>query len=251
MRPDDRPIFTWNLMPVPRELIPGLGASGQQCASTPHARSTPTSGRGRRPPACHAAVVRVPCAWANPGSLRNRLDRTPGGREMAKALVITEKPSVARDIADALGGFREEDGYFESDDLRRHLRGRPSLRAARARGDRRQVQALDARRAADPARAVRLQGQEGPDRSRSARSSSCSQRDDVDSIVNACDAGREGELIFREIVEYLGAQQPIRRLWLQSMTDDAIRDGFQRLRPRRGARRASPTPPRAARSRTG
>src|SRR5262249_60226956 len=56
-------------------------------------------------------------------------------------------------------------------------------------------------------------------------------RADVDEIVNACDAGREGELIFQEIAEQLDARKPIRRLWLQSMTEDAIRDGFQRLRP--------------------
>jgi DNA topoisomerase-3 len=56
-------------------------------------------------------------------------------------------------------------------------------------------------------------------------------RDDVDRIVNACDAGREGELIFREIVDNLGSNKPIQRLWLQSMTDAAIRAGFSQLRP--------------------
>jgi DNA topoisomerase-3 len=49
--------------------------------------------------------------------------------------------------------------------------------------------------------------------------------------VNACDAGREGELIFREIVEHLACEKPIRRLWLQSMTDRAVREGFEQLRP--------------------
>ena len=57
------------------------------------------------------------------------------------------------------------------------------------------------------------------------------ERDDVDRVVNACDAGREGELIFREIVEFLGNEKPIERLWLQSMTPEAIRGGFQSLRP--------------------
>jgi DNA topoisomerase-3 len=56
-------------------------------------------------------------------------------------------------------------------------------------------------------------------------------RKDVDRLVNACDAGREGELIFREIVKYLGSDKPIQRLWLQSMTASAIRDGFSALRP--------------------
>jgi DNA topoisomerase-3 len=57
------------------------------------------------------------------------------------------------------------------------------------------------------------------------------ERDDVDELINACDAGREGELIFREIVDHLGSDKPIRRLWLQSMTDSAIRSGFESLRP--------------------
>ncbi len=49
-------------------------------------------------------------------------------------------------------------------------------------------------------------------------------------LVNACDAGREGELIFRNIVRYAKAKQPVKRLWLQSMTPAAIREGFQTLR---------------------
>jgi DNA topoisomerase-3 len=56
------------------------------------------------------------------------------------------------------------------------------------------------------------------------------KRADVDSLINACDAGREGELIFRYIVQYSKAKKPIRRLWLQSMTPAAIREGFEHLR---------------------
>src|SRR5205807_41433 len=52
----------------------------------------------------------------------------------------------------------------------------------------------------------------------------------VSEIINACDAGREGELIFRYIIQYAGTKKPIKRLWLQSMTSEAIRDGFARLR---------------------
>src|SRR5262249_24013951 len=74
--------------------------------------------QGRAIRACRwHAVVRIPL----PGLIRGVSDSgrssAPGGREMAKALVITEKPSVARDIADALGGFREEEGYSERDDM--------------------------------------------------------------------------------------------------------------------------------------
>src|SRR5437763_14123004 len=52
----------------------------------------------------------------------------------------------------------------------------------------------------------------------------------VSEIINACDAGREGELIFRYIAQYAGTKKPIKRLWLQSMTPEAIREGFARLR---------------------
>ncbi len=56
------------------------------------------------------------------------------------------------------------------------------------------------------------------------------KRKDVDRIINACDAGREGELIFRYIVQYAGVKKPIKRLWLRSMTQDAIREAFANLR---------------------
>ena len=59
------------------------------------------------------------------------------------------------------------------------------------------------------------------------------RRKDITALVNACDAGREGELIFRYLVQHSGTTKPIERLWLQSMTAQAIREGFQRLRPDR------------------
>ena len=55
-------------------------------------------------------------------------------------------------------------------------------------------------------------------------------RDDVDCIVNACDAGREGELIFRNIYNYAGCTKPVKRLWISSMESDAIRSGFRNLK---------------------
>ena len=51
------------------------------------------------------------------------------------------------------------------------------------------------------------------------------------SVVNACDAGREGELIFRSLVQFAGRCPPVQRLWISSLTDDAIRKGFAALRP--------------------
>ena len=54
---------------------------------------------------------------------------------------------------------------------------------------------------------------------------------DVTEVVNACDAGREGELIFRGVYELAGCQKPMKRLWISSMEDSAIREGFANLRP--------------------
>jgi DNA topoisomerase-3 len=56
------------------------------------------------------------------------------------------------------------------------------------------------------------------------------RRKDVSDLINACDAGREGELIFKNIIKYGKINKPVRRLWLQSMTRDAIREGFEHLR---------------------
>lgn len=56
------------------------------------------------------------------------------------------------------------------------------------------------------------------------------KRDDVKTIINACDAGREGELIFRLVYQYCGCGKPVERLWISSMEDAAIRDGFEKLR---------------------
>jgi DNA topoisomerase-3 len=56
-------------------------------------------------------------------------------------------------------------------------------------------------------------------------------RDDVDVAVNACDAGREGELVFRIVYHLAGCRKPVKRLWISSMEEDAIREGFQNLKP--------------------
>ncbi|HVP30098.1 MAG TPA: DNA topoisomerase III [Myxococcota bacterium] len=148
---------------------------------------------------------------------------------MAKALVITEKPSVARDIAAALRGFEEHDGYFES----------PDLVVSFAVGHLYELlepEELDPkykRWLLDDLPILPAEFKLKPKSGQAERIrvlKRLAQRPDVDRIVNACDAGREGELIFREILKNLGVQKPVRRLWLQSMTDQAIRDGFAHLR---------------------
>jgi DNA topoisomerase III len=141
----------------------------------------------------------------------------------SKELVITEKPSVASDLAKALGGFTKRGDHYESDT---HL-------IAAAAGHlldsvRPKTWALkdlpllpeEVQKKPKPRQAERLAGLVA-----------LLGRDDVGGVINACDAGREGELIFWEIMGHAGCQKPVRRLWLQSMTTAAIRRAFQELRP--------------------
>ncbi|MFQ3577578.1 MAG: DNA topoisomerase III [Verrucomicrobiia bacterium] len=149
---------------------------------------------------------------------------------MGKELVIAEKPSVAADLAKALGGFKRVDDYFESDDriicsaighivelcLPGELdkkRGKWSMANLPIIPDAFDLKPVEKTKA------------------RLNLLKRLMKRPDVDALVNACDAGREGELIFRYLVRYLGVKKPVRRLWLQSMTTAAIREAFARLRP--------------------
>jgi DNA topoisomerase-3 len=151
------------------------------------------------------------------------------GSGAGKALVITEKPSVARDIAAALGGFTEHDGYSESGRLVvtfavGHLFELLEPEEVDPKYKRWLLDDLPI--LPDEFRLKPKSGQ--AERIRTLKK--LLAREDVTEVVNACDAGREGELIFREILKHFGTRKPVRRLWLQSMTDDAIRDGFARLR---------------------
>jgi DNA topoisomerase III len=157
---------------------------------------------------------------------------------MSKSLVIAEKPSVAQDIVRALtpvaGKFEKHPEYFESDhyivtsavghlveikapeefDVKRGKWSFAHLPVIPPHFDLAPIDKAKTRLNA----VVKLV-----------------KRKDVTELINACDAGREGELIFRLIVQYAGiekkgAAKTVRRLWLQSMTPQAIREGFERLR---------------------
>ena len=151
---------------------------------------------------------------------------------MAKSLVITEKPSVARDIADALGGFQEHDGWFENDAhvvtfAVGHLFELLPPEEIDPKYKRWTLDVLPIL-----PKEFKYKAKKGQtDRIRTIKK--LLARPDVNEVINACDAGREGELIFREIVEDLESTKPIKRLWLQSMTEGAIRAGFHALRPGR------------------
>jgi DNA topoisomerase-3 len=148
---------------------------------------------------------------------------------MGKTLIIAEKPSVATDISKALGSFVKTEDHYESDryvlssavghllelcppegfEVKRGKWSFAHLPVIPPHFDLRPIERSESRLK----QLVRL-----------------IKRKDVDQLINACDAGREGELIFRYIVQHAHAKQPIRRLWLQSMTPAAICEGFNRLR---------------------
>ena len=152
---------------------------------------------------------------------------------MTKSLIIAEKPSVAQDIVRALtpesGKFEKHAEYFENEqyvvtsavghlveiaapeeyDVKRGKWSFAHLPVVPPHFDLAPIDKTKTRLNA----VVKLL-----------------KRKDVSNVVNACDAGREGELIFRLIQQYAKAKQPVKRLWLQSMTPQAIRDGFSQLR---------------------
>ncbi|MCK6427204.1 MAG: DNA topoisomerase III [Burkholderiaceae bacterium] len=156
---------------------------------------------------------------------------------MSKSLVIAEKPSVAQDIVRALtplaGKFEKHADHFENEryivtSAVGHL---VEIRAPEAYDVKRGKWSFAHLPVVPPHFEL-----EPIDKGKARLSAVVRQikRKDVGEIINACDAGREGELIFRLIEQYaLGAKsgsKPIKRLWLQSMTPQAIRDGFERLR---------------------
>lgn len=145
-------------------------------------------------------------------------------------LIIAEKPSVAKSIASALGASSRADGYYEGNSLIvswcvGHLVS--PMDAAGYDERLKKWRYDDLPILPEPFRYVLIPGKED------AYQNLCSlmNRADVDSIVNACDAGREGELIFRLIYGMTGCSKPVERLWISSMEDSAIREGFRDLRP--------------------
>src|SRR5919197_327021 len=153
---------------------------------------------------------------------------------MAKTLVIAEKPSVGRDLTRVLpGAFAKHEGYLESDShivtwAVGHL-------VQLAEPDEYDPKYKKWRMADLPIVPDEFRLVVRDERSKKQMSVITSQlkRDDVDEVVNACDAGREGELIFAWTYQKAKAKKPVERLWLSSMTTAAIREAFANLRPRR------------------
>lgn len=149
---------------------------------------------------------------------------------MGKALIITEKPSVAQDIIKALGGFTEKNkgDYFESDEYVCTFAVGHILTLFAPEDISPEYKRW---RLADlPIIPEKFQMKPLPTQTkRIGVIEKLAKRADVDRLINACDAAREGELIFREIVNFLEVKKPTQRLWLQSMTKKAIQDGFAAL----------------------
>src|SRR2546428_12864179 len=148
---------------------------------------------------------------------------------MGRKLVIAEKPSVAADIARALGGFVRKGDYFESDEyLLSSAVGHLLELAVPDEYDVKKGKWSFARLPVIPPHFELAPLEKSEERLNLLLR--LLKRKDVSGLINACDAGREGELIFRYLVQHAKAAKPIERLWLQSMTQQSIRDGFSKLR---------------------
>ena len=154
---------------------------------------------------------------------------------MSKSLIIAEKPSVASDLARALGGFKKEHDHFESDryiissalghlvelclpselDVKRGKWSFANLPIIPDEFELKPIEKKTSRQSSEQRLKMLLH---------------LARRKDVSDLINACDAGREGELIFKNIIKYGKIHKPVRRLWLQSMTLESIREGFEHLR---------------------
>ena len=144
-------------------------------------------------------------------------------------LVIAEKPSVAQTIAAVLGAKEKKDGFLTGSGYIvswcvGHLVG---LAEAAAYGEQYKKWSYDSL----PILPQEWKYTVASDKEKQFKTlKELMHRADVSEVVNACDAGREGELIFRFVYEMAGCKKPMRRLWISSMEDSAIKEGFSRLK---------------------
>ena len=145
-------------------------------------------------------------------------------------LVIAEKPSVAQSLAAVIGATVRKDGYLEGNGWRvswcvGHLAGLADADSYDPKYAKWRYDDL-------PILPEHWQMVVGKDKKKQFDIlKKLMNAPDVTEVVNACDAGREGELIFRSVYELAGCQKPMKRLWISSMEDSAIREGFANLRP--------------------
>jgi len=156
---------------------------------------------------------------------------------MGKSFIISEKPSVAKDIVKALGGFdsKKEGGteYWESPDYVVSSAFGHLVEIAVPEGEDTGTTLATLPTIPSAFTLAARKDEKGSDTASRARLMFLKRllgRADVDTVINACDAGREGELIFRYIYSAIGGKKPMKRMWLQSMTADSIREGARTLR---------------------
>src|SRR5256884_5675071 len=151
---------------------------------------------------------------------------------MPKTLIIAEKPSVGRDLARVLPGpFQKAEGYLEGPD---HVVTWAVGHLVQLADPDEYDDRFKKWRMADlPIVPPRFKLVVRDERSKKQMNvvKRLLARDDVELVVNACDAGREGELIFAYLYEKAGSKKPVNRLWLNSMTRRAIESAFAKLRP--------------------
>ncbi len=177
-----------------------------------------------------AASAKTTPARSKPAPARRPKSTDDGtGTEGGKRLIVAEKPSVAADIAKALGGFTKQGEYFENDEyVVSSAVGHLLELAAPEEFEVKRGKWSFANLPVIPPHFDLKPIEKSEDRLKLL--TRLIKRKDIVGLVNACDAGREGELIFRYIVQHARTDKPIERLWLQSMTPAAIRDGFASLR---------------------
>ena len=145
-------------------------------------------------------------------------------------LVIAEKPSVAQSLSAVIGAKERKDGYLEGNGFRvswcvGHLAGLSDAAGYDPRYEKWNREDL-------PIIPEHWKMTVGKDKKKQFQVlKALLNAPDVTEVVNACDAGREGELIFRSVYELAGCKKPMKRLWISSMEDTAIRQGFEELRP--------------------
>ena len=150
---------------------------------------------------------------------------------------IAEKPSVAKSIAAILGATNKKDGYMEGNGWTvtwafGHLVGLAMPEAYGFTGFQRENLPILPKEFILIPRQIK-EGKEYKNDPGVMKQLKVIKElfNRADSIINSCDAGREGELIHRYIYDYVGCNKPCERLWISSLTDKAIREGFQNLKP--------------------
>ena len=148
---------------------------------------------------------------------------------MARFLVIAEKPSVAQSYAKNLSAYKKQDGYMEGENcLVSWCLGHLAEYARPEEYDERYAkwQFDDL-----PIIPEKWKLQVSADKKKQfSVLKGLMNREDIEYLVNGCDAGREGELIFQRVYDLSGCRKPVRRLWISSMEDEAIRNGFHEMK---------------------